>query len=94
MKPEFNKHEKKLMRAVGAVLRALRKDTECETQEEFSDLIGMNRSQYQTYESGVNMKIISIDKILSHHNISIFVFMEMVRAEFNRNESKQMRKIN
>ena len=93
MIPEFSKEEQKKLRAMGTVLKRLRKNAGYETQEEFSDFIKMNRSQYQEYESGVNMKTISIDRLVSHHNITGKEFTLMVYDEMDNMDNKQIRKI-
>lgn len=94
MSHEFNKEEQELLRAMGKVFKQLRINAGYERQEDFSTDVIMPRSQYQEYETGVNMKIISIMRLVSHHNLNIKEFLSLVYDEIKKNDNSKIRKIN
>lgn len=79
---------------MGKVFKQLRINAGYERQEDFSTDVIMPRSQYQEYETGVNMKIISIMRLVSHHNLNIKEFLSLVYDEIKKNDNSKIRKIN
>ena len=75
---EFSKVEIAILRAVAYVLQKLREDAGYEKPTHFARKIGMDPGQYGRYENCENMKLISLIRLLSHHNLSLFRFIIMV----------------
>ena len=59
------------MRAMGEVLRIQRQKIGYTSLETFANDIGMDGALYGRYERGENMKIISLTRLLTHHNLEV-----------------------
>lgn len=75
---EFSKEEISFLKAVGEVITELRVKAEFELPTHFAKSITMDPGQYVRYERGENMTLISLTRLLSHHNISLLKFFTMV----------------
>ncbi|MGE0636180.1 MAG: hypothetical protein AB7G44_09415 [Bacteroidia bacterium] len=96
---EFSKVEIAILRAVASVLKDLREDAGFKKPTHFAKSIGMDPGQYGRYENWENMKLISLIRLLTHHNLSVFRFIILVfkrlkddedaRAIFTRKKRKK-----
>ena len=59
------------MKAMGNVLRSQRQNIGYSSLETFANNIGMDSSLYGRYERGENLKIISLARLLIHHNVKV-----------------------
>ncbi len=85
----FSKEEQMIMNAVGIVLRTMRKKKNYTSAEDFSTDISMDKAVYGRYERGENMKLISLNRLLSHHDIKICDFFPRVKKVIAQLESKK-----
>ncbi|MBI4946511.1 MAG: helix-turn-helix domain-containing protein [Bacteroidetes bacterium] len=81
---EFSKEEILLMRTVGEVLRLSRQKSGYTSLETFAYDIGMDPAQYGRCERGENMKIISIFRLLSNHNLRLDSFFAAVYRKLKK----------
>ncbi len=91
---EFSKDEEMLMHNMGEVLKTLREKNTKHNQKQFADAIYMDVALYGRYEKGVNMKTISILRLLSHYNISIEDFFKQVNALIKKRKTEKKKQIN
>jgi len=72
----MTKEEEKLLRLIGKRLRELRIDAGYTSQESFAYDAGIPRAQYGRYEAGTNITIISLNKIIRFHKLSMEEFFK------------------
>lgn len=82
---EFSKAEIALLKAVGAVLKTLRKKAGFEKPTHFAHSITMDPGHYGRYEGCENMTLISLMRLLSHHNLSLLQFFVLVYKSLKNN---------
>lgn len=70
----ITKDEEKLLRAMGERIRQLRKDAGFSSQDKFAYDSDIPRAQYARYEKGINITILSLNKIIKFHKISLNKF--------------------
>lgn len=66
------------LKRVGEALKKLRISKGHSNYDYFAYEIGMSRSQYGEYEKGKNMNLLTLMRILDHHNITIDEFFKEV----------------
>jgi len=69
-----NISDEKLIARIGARLKKLRLERGYTNYEHFANESGISRTQYGKYEVGENLKILTLNKILTHLNISLQEF--------------------
>ncbi len=70
----MTKEEEKLLRAMGDRLRQLRKKAGFSSQDQFAYDNEIPRAQYARYEKGINITLLSLNKILKCHKMSLQEF--------------------
>jgi transcriptional regulator with XRE-family HTH domain len=81
---EFSKEETTLLNTVGETLESLRIDAGYKKPTHFAKAITMDPGQYVRYERGENMTIISLIRLLSHHNLTFLRFVILVIRSLNK----------
>ncbi len=59
---------------MGERIRSLRKDAGFSSQDKFAYDSGIPRAQYARYETGINITLLSLNKILKFHKVSLEEF--------------------
>ncbi|SDF93577.1 Helix-turn-helix [Pedobacter terrae] len=67
----FAKIDQKLLGKIAARLKKLRIDKGFTNYEHFANESGISRTQYGKYETGENLKLLTLAKILRHLDISL-----------------------
>ena len=67
----MTKEEEKLLRLIGKRIRELRIDKGYSSQESFAYDANIPRAQYGRYEAGTNITILSLNKIIKFHKITL-----------------------
>lgn len=80
---EFSKEENALLKAVGTILINLREKAGFDKPTPFAKSITMDPGHYVRYERGENMTLISLMRLLSHHNLSLLKFFIIVFKQLN-----------
>lgn len=88
---ELSKEEQTFMQAMGEVLRMLRHKSGYKSLETFANVIGMDSALYWRYERGENMKIISLFRLLSHHNLGVKQYFMQVDSKIKRQKKNQIK---
>jgi transcriptional regulator with XRE-family HTH domain len=70
----MTKEEEKLLRSMGKRIRELRIAAKFSSQEAFAYEAGIPRAQYGRYEAGSNITILSLQKVLKFHKITLEEF--------------------
>jgi transcriptional regulator with XRE-family HTH domain len=70
----MTKEEEKLLRLIGKRIRELRIDKGYSSQESFAYDANIPRAQYGRYEAGTNITILSLNKIIKFHKMTIEEF--------------------
>lgn len=70
----MTKEEEKLLRLMGKRIRELRLEAGFTSQEAFAYEAGIPRAQYGRYEAGSNITVLSLNKIIKHHKITLEEF--------------------
>lgn len=70
----MTKEEEKLLRLMGKRIRELRVNAGFNSQEAFAYEANIPRAQYGRYEAGTNITILSLNKIIKFHKISLEEF--------------------
>jgi transcriptional regulator with XRE-family HTH domain len=70
----MTKEEEKLLRLMGKRIRELRINAGFNSQEAFAYEANIPRAQYGRYETGTNITILSLSKIIKFHKISLEEF--------------------
>lgn len=70
----MTKEEEKLLRLIGKRIRELRIDKGYSSQESFAYDAYIPRAQYGRYEAGTNITILSLNKIIKFHKITLEEF--------------------
>jgi len=70
----ITKEEERLLRAIGERIRELRKQAGFSSQDKFAYDSNIPRAQYARYEKGINITILSLNKIIKYHKISLEEF--------------------
>jgi hypothetical protein len=70
----MTKEEEKLLRQMGKRIKDLRVNAGYSSQESFAYDASIPRAQYGRYEAGTNITILSLNKILKFHKITLEVF--------------------
>ncbi len=70
----MTKEEEKLLRLIGKRIRELRIDKGYSSQESFAYDANIPRAQYGRYEAGTNITILSLNKIIKFHKITLEEF--------------------
>jgi hypothetical protein len=82
---ELTKDDALYLKAFGNEIRKIRIESEYTSQDGFADDFDFWRSHYNRIEAGKeNMKIISIRRLLTHHDITLPAFIERVEKEYQR----------
>ena len=68
--------DKLLLNYISENLKRIRIEKGYSNYEYFAYEIGISRSQYGRYETGENMKVLTLLKILNFHNISFTEFFK------------------
>lgn len=74
------------MRAMGEALRNQRQKGGYTSLETFANDIGMDSALYGRYERGENIKIISLARLLSHHNVEVQEYFNQVGTIIKKNK--------
>ena len=72
----MSKLEEKRLKELGERLRYFRKKAGYTNYNQLASEIGISRSRYGKYETGGNIKLSTLIKILSHLDISLKTFFE------------------
>ncbi|HEY0030776.1 MAG TPA: helix-turn-helix transcriptional regulator [Bacteroidia bacterium] len=72
----MTKEEEKLLRLMGKRIRDLRINAGFTSQESFAYEAGIPRAQYGRYEAGTNITILSLNKIIKFHKLSLEEFFK------------------
>ena len=75
---EYSREEYHLLKAKGEVITELRKDAGYKNGKDFAKHIHMSPSLYMRYETGENMKTISLHRLLSHHDMNLQQYYTLV----------------
>jgi len=59
---------------MGERIRGLRKQAGFSSQDKFAYDSGIPRAQYARYEKGINITVLSLNKIIKFHKISLAEF--------------------
>ena len=78
------KQEEILVAKIGERLKKLRVEKGYSNQESFAYVSDTPRAQYGRYEKGTNLTILSLFKILKHHNITFEEFFQEGFDEVNK----------
>lgn len=70
----MTKEEEKTLRLMGERIKGLRINAGFSSQEAFAYEAGIPRAQYGRYEAGTNITILSLNKIIKFHKISLEEF--------------------
>ena len=70
----MTKEEEKLLRLIGKRIRELRIGKGYSSQEAFAYEANIPRAQYGRYEAGTNITVISLNKIIKFHKITLEEF--------------------
>jgi hypothetical protein len=73
---EYTKEGITLLRAIGKELEILREKSRCSSMEAFASSIGMDLDEYMKCEAGKNFRIISLHRLLSHHDMDLNEFFK------------------
>ena len=85
----LTKKEEELLRAMGKMLRGLRKDVAgFNSMKAFARHIHMDRALYGRYEIGANMKTLSLEKLLTHHNMKLDEYFSNVNKIIDEDKNE------
>ncbi len=77
---EYSKAEVDFMRQIGKGLQQLREQSKYDDPEMFALSIGMDYETYRKYERGINISIISLHRLLTHHEMSVPDFLNECKS--------------